>query len=378
MTAMAFVIDASPLLAASKCPVDPAAFEQDLDVQPPGAAALHSISLRDAMRVLPVPSFSIALIVGDRVALAKAYGDATPDTLYQAASLSKIVTAVAALRLVQESKLNLDQDINDELISWKLPQSDLTTGHPVTLRGLLTMTAGIGVPGYGGYERGSPSPTTVQILEGEAPATSPPVRVETVPGTAYAYSGGGYQIVQKLIEDATRQSFADAVRSLVLAPAGMTRSVYELPGALAPKGVAEGHSKNGQALPGGWRQVPELAAGGLWSNPTDLAHLLISLSRSYQGKEKGILSRPIARSMMTRNAIGPYGLGAAIEGAGPDVALMKRGQNVGYQAYMLIFPETGDGLVVMTGSDNGTALETAFIRRAAQVCNWPALATLPD
>jgi CubicO group peptidase (beta-lactamase class C family) len=360
--------------AACSCPTDFAPIEQNLEFDGAGGR-----SLREAMQTLHIPSFSIAVIVADRMVLAKAYGDAAPDTLYQAASLSKTVAAVAALRLVQAGRLDLDRDVNDQLITWKLPESELTNGHPVTLRGLLTMTAGVGVPGYGGYSRGAARPNTMQILEGAAPANSRPVRVEQAPGMAYAYSGGGYQIVQALVEDATRESFAEAAKSLVLKPAGMARSVYELPDRRRTASeVAEGHTKEGSALPGGWRDIPELAAGGLWSTPTDLANFLISLSKSYRGEPEGILSRSLAQSMMTRNPVGPYGLGAAIVGAGPTLALLKRGQNIGYQAYMLLYPESGDGLVVMSGSDNGTTLETAFIRRVVTVCDWPPLESLPD
>jgi CubicO group peptidase (beta-lactamase class C family) len=82
--------------------------------------------------------------------------------------------------------------------------------------------------------------------------------------------------------------------------------------------------------------------------------------------------------MMTRQDIGPYGLGGAVDSTGRDRVLMKRGQNVGYQGYMLIFPEAGQGIVVLTNSDNGTALATALIRRAAAVYRWPSLGPLAD
>lgn len=136
------------------------------------------------------------MIAEGRLAWAAAYGDASVRTLYQAASLSKVVTAVAALRLVEEGRLGLDTDVNAELHSWHLPPSPLTRNHPVILRGLLSMTSGINVPGYAGYPRGAAVPDLRQVLDGSPPATSPPVRVVRVPGSAYSYSGGGYEIVQ--------------------------------------------------------------------------------------------------------------------------------------------------------------------------------------
>jgi CubicO group peptidase (beta-lactamase class C family) len=357
----------------------PAAIERDLDIVRPGAAP-QRLDLAAALRTLPVPSVSIALIDKGRLAWTHRYGTgASVRTPYQAASLSKLVTAVAALRLVEQGLLDLDRNVNDDLGAWRIPDSELTREHPVTLRGLLSMTGGIGVPGYLGYAPGAPLPTLIQILDGKPPANSPPVRVVSVPGSAYAYSGGGYEIVQALIEAKTGKPFAVAMQDLVLRPAGMKRSAFAQPPPKAlARHVATGHGGDGRELPGGWRVIPELAAGGLWSTPTDLARLLIALAHAYRGERNPLLRQTLAREMMTRQNNGPYGLGGAVAGSGRSLVLMKRGQNIGYQAYMLIFPETGQGIVVMTGSDNGTTLATALIRRVAAVYRWPPLGALAD
>lgn len=178
--------------------------------------------------------------------------------------------------------------------------------------------------------------------------------------------------MQALVEDATGQSFADALQALVLLPAGMTASLFAqpLPTALAAQ-AAPGHDASGGELPGRWRVFPELAAAGLWSTPTDLARLLVQIARAYRGAAHGLLEPWAARAMLTRQNGGPYGLGAAVAGSGRSLVLMKSGQNVGYQGYMLVFPEAGQGMVVMTGSDNGNMLSTALIRRAAAVYRWP-------
>jgi CubicO group peptidase (beta-lactamase class C family) len=142
--------------------------------------------------------------------------------------------------------------------------------------------------------------------------------------------------------------------------------------------AARGHYADGRELAGGWRVVPELAAGGLWSTPTDLAKLLIEIVRAYRGEPRQVISQAVAVDMLARQNSGPYGLGGAIAGSGESLVLMKRGQNVGYQGYMLIFPRTGQGIVVLSNSDNGTELATAIIRRAAAVYGWPALGELAD
>jgi CubicO group peptidase (beta-lactamase class C family) len=356
------------------------AIEHELEIHAPGEEPTAHLQLTDALDILNVPSLSIAVIEDNKIGPVCAYGSGiSTRTLFQAASLSKLVTAVAALRLVQQGHLVLDGDIDDSLRSWHLPKSDLTAGHPVSLRGLLSMTGGIGTPGFTGYEPGDPLPTLMQILDGLSPAHSRPVRVEFQPGSRYAYSGGGYEIVQALIQDTAHRSFAAAMEDLILKPAGMSDSLFAptLPANLFAR-AALGHHGDGDELPGGWRLTPELAADGMWSTPSDLARLLVELAKAYRGEDGGLLERAVARSMFARQNGGPYGLGGALSGSGESLVLMKRGQNVGYQGYLLIFPEAGQGMVIMSGSDNGTTLAEALIRRAAAVYHWPTLGPLAD
>jgi CubicO group peptidase (beta-lactamase class C family) len=221
---------------------DASLLERSLEITRPGASVTEILDLTGALAALKIPSVSIAIIDHDRIVWARAFGaGATPSTLFQAASLSKLVTAVAALRLVQDGRLNLDRDVNAELTEWRVPPSDMTGSSPVTLRDLLSMTAGIGVPGYLGYAPGAPLPNLTQILDGIPPANSPPVRVEAVPGRRYAYSGGGYEIVQAIIQDATHQSFEVAMQRLVLRPVGMADSAFVQPLPSLVARAATGH-----------------------------------------------------------------------------------------------------------------------------------------
>ena len=355
------------------------ALEDGLDIHAPDGLVAQNADLAEAMRKLHIPSVDVALIESGRLAWSHTFGTAPDNAIYQAASLSKLVTAVAALRLVDRGVLDLDRDVNDYLTGWRVPDNDFTRDHPMTLRQLLSMTAGVGVPGYLGYEPGQKRPTLQQILDGTPPANSPPVRVEAIPGSRYAYSGGGFEIVQALIEAKTKMKFEDALQDLLLRPAGMANSYFlqPLPGELVRR-AATGHDANGNELPGGWRVVPELAAGGLWTSAMDFARLSLELERAYRGERGALLTRATAQAMMTQQNGGPYGLGAAVAGNGKNCVLMKRGQNIGYQSYMLLFPETGQGIVVLTASDNGTTFATALIRRAAAAYQWPLLGPLLD
>jgi CubicO group peptidase (beta-lactamase class C family) len=357
---------------------EPSDLESKLTVSVGGVE--KTLTLGEAMAALNIPSVSLALIDRDQVALARAYGaGATPETLYQAALLSKFVAAIAAMRLVDDKRLALDQDVNARLTIWKVPTNGFDQGHPVTLRGLLSMTAGIGVPGFLGYDIGAPLPNLTQILNGAPPANSPPITVIAVPGSGYAYSGGGYEIAEALMVDVTKAPFPDLMNDLVLSPAGMRRSTFVQPLPHDREGDAvTGHYADGTELRGGYRVFPEHAAAGLWSTPSDLAGLLLLIGRAWRGESRLFLLPETARQMLTPQNAGPYGLGAAIGDADGSLVLMKRGQNVGYQAYLLLLPAEGQGMVVRTNSDNGSILAEALIRRAAALYGWPRLRALAD
>ena len=357
---------------------EPGAIERDLVVTVQGEE--RHVGLDEALELLTVPSASIALIDEGRIAFARAYGkNATPDTLYQAASLSKFVAAIGAMRLVENGTLNLDEDVNETLTAWKVPGNAFDVTHKVTLRGLLSMTGGIGVPGFLGYDVGVPLPTLTQTLDGSPPANSPPVTLIATPGSAYHYSGGGYEIAEALMQDATGKPFPQLMRDLVLDPMGMTDSSFDQPpdAALTARATS-GHFGDGKELPGRFRLFPEHAAAGLWSTPTDLAKLLVQLAHTWQGFSSIFLHRRTLQEMLTPQNGGPCGLGAAVAGDGASLVLMKRGQNIGYQGYLILYPATGQGLVVMTNSDNGSRLAAALIKRAAAAYDWPDLPPLAD
>ena len=357
---------------------DPLDLERNLAVSVDGAE--KTLSLEEAMAALNVPSVSIALIDGDRIVYAQAYGaSSTPETLYQAASLSKFVTAVGALRLIEEKRLDLDADVNASLTSWKVPENDFDKDHPVTLRGLLSMTAGIGVPGFLGYAIGEKVPNLTQILYGVPPANSPPVTVIAEPGSVYRYSGGSYEVAEALMVDTLKTPFPELMTEVVLKPAGMSRSTFAqtLPADLDRQAM-RGHLADGSELPGGYHIYPEHAAAGLWSTPTDLANLLVLIGRAWRGESQLFLRPETVRSMLTPQNGAPYGLGAAIGESDGVLTVMKRGQNVGYQAYLILLPAEGKGMVVMTNADNGSILAEALIRRAATLFGWPALGALKD
>lgn len=335
-------------------------------------------SLEARMKELHVPGVSVAVINHGVIEWARGYGVAdassnkpvTTDTLFQAASISKPVTAMAALRLVEQGKLSLDDDVNRALKSWQVPAGAQSADAPVTLRGLLSHSAGATVPGFGGYAAGESVPTVLQVLAGVAPANSKPVLIDTRPGTRYRYSGGGFTIAQLLMTEAAGQPFAPLMEQNVLRPLGMKRSTYAqpLPAALQAN-AASGHDPAGQPVPGKWQVHPEQAAAGLWSTPTDLARFVIEVQRARAGKSTKVISQAAATRMLTR-VKGDYGLGMGLDDADGVATFNHSGSNVGFRTYMVGLTGSGQGAVVMTNGDNGGAITEELMRSVAAAYGW--------
>lgn len=327
-----------------------------------------------------VPGVSVAVLDGSRIAWARGYGVAdvttggpvTPETLFQAASISKPVAAMAALKLVEEGVLDLDAPINQYLKRWQLPENRFTQETPVTLRHLLTHTAGLTVHGFPGYAQDVDVATTVQVLDGSGPANTAPIRVDTVPGSLWRYSGGGYTIMQHLLVEVTGKPFPELMRELVLDPVGMTLSTYAQP--LPPHKdahAARAHGPAGNVGDGKWHIYPEMAAAGLWTNPTELARVALSVQAAHHGEEAQVLTPEMTRQQLTPG-LGGYGLGFGIQGEGPDARFSHGGSNYGFRASFLAYLEGGRGVFVMTNGDRGGALAQEITLAVAREYGWPA------
>ncbi|HET7694124.1 MAG TPA: serine hydrolase [Vicinamibacterales bacterium] len=346
---------------------------------------LRTSRLEDRMRQLKIPGVSVAVFDKGTIEWTRAWGvaDATsgqkvdPDTLFQAASLSKPVAAAAALALVAKGRMSLDADINTYLTTWKLPDNEFTAKQKVTLRHLLSHTGGVTVSGFRGYAANEAIPTPLQLLDGTKPANSAAVRVDIPVGTRYRYAGGGYSIVQLAIEEVTKKSFADAARELVLEPLGMRHSTYAQPlPAELHRSAATGHRASGEPVAGRWHIHPEQAAAGLWTTPEDLARFAIAIQQMAAGTAKtGIMSRELAAAMM-QPVIDDYGLGLGISGTGRETRFGHGGSNVGFRCTFMAFKDSASGVAVMTNGDRGAEILQDIVRAVAREYGWPGLAPL--
>jgi CubicO group peptidase (beta-lactamase class C family) len=350
----------------------------------PGEAPLN-VTLAQLMTIFKEPGFSVAVINHNRVAWAKGFGvtapggstPVTPHTLFQAASISKPVTAAGALWLVQNGKLSLDENVNAKLKSWQVPDNEFTTSEKVTLRRILSHNAGLSVHGFAGYAVDTPLPTTQQTLDGLPPANNPPVRVIVTPGTKCMYSGGGTTIAGLLMRDVSGLSFETFMRDHVLVPAGMTDSTFDqpLPASLAAHAATATH-QDGKALPGNWHVYPELAPDGLWTTPTDLAKFAIEIALSKKGAANHILSKSTVDEMLTvqchdnPGGIGGTGLGFGL-GFQSDANIFKHnGGNDGFMSLLLMDSVAGWGYSAMGNSDNFDHINGAVLDTLSRLNGW--------
>lgn len=335
-------------------------------------------ALTQRMTDLHVPGVSIAVIHNGSIEWARGFGvtrtggaPVSEDTLFQAGSISKPLAAMAALYQVQNGKLSLDADVNSQLISWKVPEDPAANGKPVTLRELLTHTAGLTVHGFPGYGANDPVPILIQVLNGDKPANTPPIRVESEPGSKWNYSGGGYIVMQQLLLDTTKEPFPQLLHDTVLAPIGMAHSTYEqpLPSALQPA-AASPYGANGDPVRGGAHTYPEMAAAGLWTTSPDLARYCIEIERSLQGKANHVLSQKLTEQMLTPGK-GNWGLGLEIGGSTEDPYFSHGGMNEGFEGLFVAYEKHGDGAIVLTNAQGGTRLAADIMRSIANEYGWP-------
>ncbi len=338
----------------------------------------NGLRLEDRMSFYHVPGVSVAVICGSKLEWARGYGvteagtdrPVSPETLFQAASISKPVAAMAALRTVEEGLVGLDDDVNMKLRSWKVPENEFTKHQKVTLRRLLSHSAGLTVHGFRGYAPDEPVPSLLQVLEGTDPANSAPIRVDIAPGFRFRYSGGGYTVMQQLLIDIHGKPFPEIMRELVLEPLGMSHSTYDqpLPGEILTE-AAVGHRAAGNPVQGLRHTYPEMAAAGLWTTPSDLARFAIEIMNLWEGKSGRTISPETAKEMLTP-VLGGYGLGLTIRQEGKSWSFGHGGSNEGFKGQFIAYPELGQGVAIMTNGDLGSDLNMEVLRAVSAEYGW--------
>jgi CubicO group peptidase (beta-lactamase class C family) len=336
-------------------------------------------SLSERMKKNGINGVSIAVVHNYKIDWARGFGFAdvsekrpvTEATLFQAASISKSLNSLVVLKLVQEKKLDLNSDINKYLTSWKFPYDEKSNNKLITLTNLLSHTGGLTIHGFPGYPKGDTLPTLIQILDGQKPANTEAIRSSEEPGKSVNYSGGGTTITQQIVIDITHRPYDVFMQKNVLDPLGMTSSFFTQP---PPSGkeklLATGYKADGSEVPGKYHIYPEQAAAGLWTNPTDLCKYIIETQLSYKGESSKVLTPEMTRLRLTP-VLEDAALGTFVNSrvSGSYKYFNHNGGNEGFSCTAIGCRDSGEGVVIMTNSDNPSILEE-IANSVATVYNW--------
>jgi CubicO group peptidase (beta-lactamase class C family) len=355
-------------------------------------------SLTERMKYYQTPGVSVAIIDAYKVDWVKGYGvriagenePVTTRTLFHAGSVAKSLSAAATLTLVEQGFLNLDEDVNNRLVSWRVPENEYTRVEKVTLRRLLSHSAGLKdgltdsgpddpMPSYVTFGDKMPGVTLQRLLDGMPEDDIEATRVVNVPGTSYRYANADYAILELLVEDRLGQPFEDFMQAAVLDRLGMTFSSYHQP---LPKDLralsASEHTLDGKPVEGGRANFPFHAAGSLWTTPGDLAVFMIDLMKAYQGESGHLLSPQMAQQMLSpqipiQNSplSDAFGLGVELQSTSQGPKVWHTGGTWGSNSVIWFYPQIGKGAVVMTNSASGSLLRFEILLSIAIAYGWP-------
>lgn len=335
--------------------------------------------LLNAMKTYKVPVVGYAVIDNNKISNVKTLSidpniKVSNETLFQAASISKSMTAYATLKFLSDKKLNINLVANNLLKNWKIPTNKYTKNHAVKIKDLMNMSGCISVSGFAGYTKNQALPNNIEILNGSKPANNAKVEVFCTPESQYFYSGGAFQILEQIINDNNDINFKPYLNKDILPKLGMNSSRYEYP--LIEKDllskVVDGYTGwDGQKVEGGWHNYACSGAGGMWSTPTDLAKFAINISDSLHGKANGLIPQKIAKQMLTRYKNTDFGLGVVVGGKNKNLYFWKAGHNYGYHSLMIMFPNQGKGIAIMTNSETGDLIINYLVAYIAHEHKWP-------
>jgi CubicO group peptidase (beta-lactamase class C family) len=341
----------------------------------------EKLSLLDRMRFYQVPGVSLAVIDKNAVEWSRTYGQKdmlirqplTRETMFQAGAFSQMMTAAAALKMADAGTIDLDADVGTLLKTWRLPPpAETGLKSKITIRSLLTHSAGLSEYVYVGYPQGDPLPSLAQVLDGEPPANGGPAWAPGRKSSAVRtrYSEPGYLVAGQALADASGMAFSGLMNASIIGPLGLRNSTFALP---LPDDLraraATGHTREGQPVKGFWNNYPEAAAKGLWTTPDDFAAFLLDLLGSAAGASGKILSQAAARTMLSPQ-VESYGFGFVVEGKGDDILFDLRGKTHGYACFMAVYPAKGQGAVIMTNSDNGFFLIQEIMAGLSEAYGW--------
>ncbi len=339
----------------------------------------EKLSLEERMQFYKVPGLSLVVIDKKGIEWSKAYGVAdvqthelvTPDLPFQGGAFGQSIAAAVALHLVEKGTLDLDADVAAYLRTWMFPPPAPGSKNKITLRQLLTHSAGLSDRIFEGYSAQETFPSLPEVLNGEEPAKNAPVWTDFKPGSRARASESGYIVLEQILSDVENKSFSAIAKEIVFSPLGMTNSTFEdLRPSGGPAKTASGHLRDGRLIEGGWHHYPGAAAKGLWTTPTDFAVFFLELLKAATDTSSKVLEPATARTMLSPQ-IENFAFGFSVEGPFDDINFNIRGKTDGFVCYAIFYPVRGQGAVIMTNSDNGMLLVEEILRAISAAYVWP-------
>lgn len=353
----------------------------NLQVDTPVNNVFRTATLDEQLKAYHTPGLSIAVINDGKIEWARGFGirnektgePVDAETLFEAGSVSKPTFALAVMKLKEKGLIDLDKDVNAYLKSWKIPATDKWQPR-ITFRMLLSHTAGLTVHGFPGYKKSEPVPTVPQLLSGEYPSNTRAVLVNILPGTMFRYAGGGTTVAQLAVTDLIGKPFPQIVREELFAPLKLKHSTYQQPLPDSLEAIAStAFPWKGEPIEGRFHTYPEMAAAGLWTNPTELATCLIEVQKALRG-ESDVFKKETIEEMLTPQKVATHiGIGYFLEGKGDSARFRHGGWDEGFVTEAVAYKHIGKGAVIMVNSNEGADIQDEILRAIATEYQWPDL-----
>ena len=324
---------------------------------------IGNIEFNERMKHYKVPGLSIALIDKGQISETETHGflksgshkNVRDNTIFNACSISKFLTGILVLKITEQGLLQLDENVNMKLTSWKIPDNELTIHKKVTLRNLLSHQSGIIDPEQSFMELKSRNdiPSMRDLLNGDTPFCNQAIEVKYEPESEFNYSDAGYCIIQLLVEDVTMKPFEQVVKELIFEPLMMENSTFPYKLLEKIEEFSCGHNKSGEIVEGEFPIYPYPAASGLWTTPSDLSKLVLELLDALRGESKLGISASKAKEMISPQGRSWIGLGVFLGTLNNEFEISSLGWGVGFQCMMIVLPYLEKGAVIMTNAELG-------------------------
>jgi CubicO group peptidase (beta-lactamase class C family) len=337
----------------------------------------EKLRLLDRMAFYKVPGLTLAVMDRFQIEWVKTYGykdivqyrKLTPETAFQAGDLSQPVSATVAVQLVEEKRLDLNEQLGVYFVETAFAGRKFKPSVSILmdLASLLNHTSGFYPWNSSGYSRTSAIPDLAQVLRGEEPAQNYNSFRGFDPEAGTRFSDFNYVLLEKYLEDRTGRKLAELAKEKIFERLALNNTFFGLP---VSEDIASGHMREGPEVDGIWYKYPEQAARGLWSTPSDYLRFVVELVECARGKKDGLVSPELARQMLSPQAPGS-GYGFRLEGEHEKFKIYMKGKTRGYRSALLIYPYLSQGVVVMTNSENGGVLIDEVLRGLSAIYDWP-------